>query len=228
MDSILIVGAHAMDAEVMAGGLAAYAVRRGVPVTLLHLTRGERGHPSKPPKSFARQLEDEMHLAAQTLGVSQEWAGFEAPLPDPELVAPILANTIFRTKASLVVTHWRGSWHRSHVRAHTAVAIALERVVHCPISYGENCEDLTGFQPNCFVPIDDVYETWLTALRAYELFRVSEFGGSRTETIPYWAYYVAAAKVRGLQSGLGRAQAFMCDPKSLPKCLEVRCLEQGV
>jgi LmbE family N-acetylglucosaminyl deacetylase len=223
--TLLVVGAHALDAELMAGALAASAARRGHRVTLLHLTRGERGHPHRPPEEFARQLDEEMAEAAHALGVRHEWAGFPAPLPDVEDVVPAVAGVVDRLAPDVVVTHWSGSWHPSHVRAHRAVLRAVQTVDHSPsILYGENCEDLTGFRPVCFVPIEDVYGAWLRGLRSYELFRLSE-PGAEASPIPYWSYYTAAARVRGLQAGFDLAQAFMPGSRRLPPGLGLRCPE---
>ena len=60
---LVIAGAHAMDAELMAGCLAAAAVDAGWDVVLLHLTLGERGHPETAPREFGRQLEREATAA---------------------------------------------------------------------------------------------------------------------------------------------------------------------
>ncbi|RWM16621.1 MAG: LmbE-like protein, partial [Mesorhizobium sp.] len=57
--SILVVGAHAFDAEVIAGPLAAAAAKGGVQVTFLHLSMGEQGHPCLIPEHYSGQKEDE-------------------------------------------------------------------------------------------------------------------------------------------------------------------------
>ena len=64
--SILVVGAHAFDAEVIAGPLAANAARRGAEVTFLHLTMGEQGHPCLIPEHYSAQKEEEAGRAAAT------------------------------------------------------------------------------------------------------------------------------------------------------------------
>ena len=224
MSTLLVVGAHALDAEIMAGAVAAAAADRGWDVLLLHLTRGERGHPDKPKDFFAQQLEGEMRQAAEILGVRQEWPGIPAPLPTAEQVQTVIADVVRRLQPDAIITHWRGSWHPSHVRAHEAVLLAVGQLSQPPaVLYAENCEDLTGFQALCFASIASVYERWLRALRAYELYRLSE-PGVYAGGIPYWAYYTAAARVRGLQSGLELAQALMPGSGSIPAGLELRCL----
>ncbi|MDE0232580.1 MAG: PIG-L family deacetylase [bacterium] len=223
--TILIVGAHALDAEIMAGGLAARAARDGHRVVLLHLSRGERGHPTLPPTRFARQLDDEMDRAARVLGVESRWSGLPAPIPHPDEIAPLVAAHVEELDPALLVTHWKGSWHRSHRRSHAATLAAVHQSHRrIPVIYPENCEDLDGFLPDCFLPISDVYESWLEALRCYELFRRSEPDSKAHSEIPYWSFYTATARVRGLQAGVDMAGAFMREAGSeIPSELGFRC-----
>lgn len=207
--SLLVVGAHAMDAELMAGALAAAEARRGRRVSLLHLTRGERGHPTKPAAVFGSQLEEEMAAAATALGVGCRWSGLPAPLAGPEQVAPLVAAAARDVGAKVLITHWKGSWHPSHRVAHQGVLAAITSLDPAPaVLYAENCEDLDGFAAEWFADVGATYPAWLEALRCYELFRRSEPGSGVEAGIPYWAYYTAAARVRGLQAGLGLAEAF--------------------
>lgn len=206
---LVVVGAHALDAELMAGAVAAVATEAGWTVELVHLTRGERGHPSEPADRFGPQLEREMAEAASTLGVTAWWAGLPAPLNKAEAI-PVLADIMARSRPNLVLTHWRGSWHSSHVAANEATLQAVEVAdLDAALAYGENCEDLLGFTPTHVVPVEHVRERWLEALRSYELFRRSEPWSGVDSEIPYWAYYTAALRVRGLQAGVEQAQSFM-------------------
>ncbi len=223
--NLLIVGAHAMDAEIMAGAFAARAAEEGHGVILFHLTRGERGHPTTPPERFGPQLEQEMSAAAAALGVDARWSGQQAPLPPPGEVVPLLTGLIDEFRPDLVVTHWKGSWHPSHRRAHAATVAAIEqRGGGIPVLYAENCEDLEGFRVDCYLPIAEAYDRWLEAVGCYELFRRSMPGSAERSSIPYWAYYTAAARVRGLQADLELAAAFMLDPGDvLPPGFGLRC-----
>jgi LmbE family N-acetylglucosaminyl deacetylase len=200
-----------MDAELMGGALAATVAAGGEEAMLLHLTRGERGHPELETAEFAEQLEGEMAAAAQTLGVRHRWAALPAPLPPPEEHANALAGVLAELGPRIVLTHWVGSWHESHRRAHAAVRSAVARQRRqgraIDLLYGENCEDLTGFVPVGFADVDAIVDRWLDAVRSYELFRRSE--EHPDVPIPYAAYYKAALRVRGLQAGLARAVAVM-------------------
>ncbi|MFB9835200.1 PIG-L family deacetylase, partial [Actinoallomurus acaciae] len=53
--SLLVVGAHAFDAEVIAGPLAAAVAGAGGRATLVHLSLGEQGHTRLAPAEYAEQ-----------------------------------------------------------------------------------------------------------------------------------------------------------------------------
>jgi LmbE family N-acetylglucosaminyl deacetylase len=221
-EHIVVVGAHALDAELMAGGIVSRFTAAGAKATLIHLTRGERGHPTKGPEVFARQLEEEMAQAARVLGAQELWLGYPAGCVDggsPEQLDK-LAATFEELAPTWIITHWRGSWHPRHVATHDLVRGAAKEYARRAASlrglfYGENCEDLAGFQPQLYVELSqrDV-EKWLAAAAKYELFRLS--CSPETEGIPYNSYYRAAAKVRGLECGAQYAQALMVESRFLP------------
>lgn len=214
----MVVGAHAFDAEAMAGGLAARAAAEGGAVLLVHLSRGERGDPAKSPEQYAVQLEREMHQAARILGARAHWPGYlAADLPKEDVIAE-LSRLLREFVPHVVVTHWQGSWHPRHVAAHR---LTLEAVQHAArvggagpdqapaVYFGENCEDLAGFVPMFYVDISGVFAQWLETLRCYELFRRSAPLESYAGGIPYAGFYPAMARVRGLEAGCTYAQAFM-------------------
>ena len=145
--SLVVVGAHALDSELMAGPLAAIASGAGWPVALIHLTLGERGHPEKPPEVFAPQLREETLRAARALGVEAVWSGAPAPLRGVDVFDWLVAELDGR-RPTVVVTHWSGSWHASHREASDVVRRALSALGSRPtLAFGENCEDLVGFVP---------------------------------------------------------------------------------
>ncbi len=207
---LAVVGAHAFDAEAMAGGLAARVAAEGGRVTLIHLTRGERGDPSKTPEAYAAQLEGEMREAAAALGAEARWMGYPAgALPDDGAAAADLGRALEDLRPDLVVTHWQGSWHPRHVAAHRITLEAVRRLrgPRPAVYFGENCEDLAGFAPVLYVDVSAAYPVWLEALRRYEMFRRSEAAGY--DGIPYAVFYPAMARARGLEAACAHAQAFM-------------------
>jgi LmbE family N-acetylglucosaminyl deacetylase len=209
--TLVVVGAHALDAELMAGPLAAVASDAGWPVVLVHLTLGERGHPEKPADDFAPQIREESMRAGRAVGADVVWSGAKAPLRGSEVLDWLVAELESR-RPSLLITHWKGSWHPSHRETHGVVGRALERIAPRPVlAFGENCEDLVGFSPTHLLPVATVRDRWLGAVNAYELFRRSVPGSGIEAPIPYWAYYTAALRVHGLHFDVGQAQVFMSE-----------------
>jgi LmbE family N-acetylglucosaminyl deacetylase len=214
---IAVIGAHAMDAEVMAGGLIAKATRSGHKATLIHMTRGERGHPFKKPEEFAEQLDQEMIEAARVLGAEVKWLGYSAGnLPIADEVSDKIYQIIMEINPTHIITHWRGSWHPRHVSTHYNVLKAIKMAILRHkfqlkgLYYGENCEDLNGFNPTIYIDISDVKDIWFDALTKYELFRLSL---KNTNIIPYASYYNVISKIRGFEAGVPYAQAFMEERK---------------
>jgi len=212
---ILVVGAHAFDAEMIAGPLAFVAASRGAEVTFLHLTMGEQGHRCLSTSLYAEQKRREATAAATRLGAA--WLSLDFPdgfLPDDEASALKVCDVIRRLQPDVVITHWRGSWHKDHRAAaeitKTAVFYAAlptlerERPAFSPslLLFGENWEDDEGFSPTYLVDVSGGFEAWREAASAYELARgLSSF--------PYLDYYSALYRLRGCLRGTRHAQAFM-------------------
>jgi len=212
--SILVVGAHAFDAEVIAGPLAFVAASNGCAVTFLHLTMGEQGHRCLSTQHYAQQKKEEASLFADRLGI--KWATLD--LPDAFLVsddqsAMATARIIRETRPEVVITHWHGSWHKDHRAAseitRNAVFFAslptldLGPAAHSPnlLLFGENWEDDENFNPTHLVDVTPGFEPWREASLKYELARgLSSF--------PYMDYYSSLYRLRGCLRGTQYAQAF--------------------
>ena len=71
------------------------------------------------------------------------------------------------------------------------------------VFYLDNWEDPTGFQPNTYVDISDVYELWHRGCMQHALFRgeVSQFN--------YRQYYEGLAMTRGALAGFAKATALV-------------------
>jgi N-acetylglucosamine malate deacetylase 1 len=219
---VLVVGAHAFDAEVMAGSACAVYADAGRRVVLLHLSLGELGHRSLSPAEYAPQKRREAMAAAAILGA--EVLSFDYPdggVPTNDAVAQRVARVIREVKPEIVIGHWRGSWHKDHVAAHHAMVQGVfyaalptfegDLRAHAPqqILFGENWEDDEGFRPEVYVDTSSGHERWRAALRAYALGR-GELGDFR-----YFDYYDSLAQLRGCLAGVSRAEAFMRSPRSV-------------
>jgi LmbE family N-acetylglucosaminyl deacetylase len=212
---IVVIGAHAGDGEVMTGSVVAQHTANGGEATFVHLTLGERGHPSLSSDAYAAQKREEAHAAAEAVGARVR----VLPFGDGDLVADretkdAVAKVIRDEMPEIVITHWSGSFHRDHATCHEIVCDAIfyagladvwpDRRNHLirALYFGENWEDARGFHPDLYVDTTAGHEQWLGALRAYELFR----GG--LSSFPYARYYAALAAVRGAECGCVYAKAF--------------------
>jgi LmbE family N-acetylglucosaminyl deacetylase len=188
-------------------------------VHLLHLTRGERGHPEKPPQEYGRQKEEEARECARRIGAQVHFLDYlDGELPDSREAALAVAGVMRQVQPHAVVAHWRASLHPDHATAHRLTQLgllwaALEGIGEGAVWRGvkklvftENWEDPEGFTPYLYVDVTEFREAWRDAVQAYELFR----GG--VSSFNYLGYYDGLGQVRGAQVGVGWAQAFGLSP----------------
>jgi len=211
---LAVVGAHIGDCEVMAGGIAVKAIEEGWKVHFIHMTGGEKGHPNLPPEEYLKQKKKEAEEYADHFGLKVHFMPYE----DGELEENVEVKTklaeLFRTIGPLVVlTHWKGSFHKDHIATHNIVLDATfyagnrwspVRGKPCwsKVFFSENWEDQEGFQPEIYVDISLVIDKWVEALRKCAF--------ARGETgFNYIDYYVSLARIRGLEMGVKYAQAVM-------------------
>ena len=71
--------------------------------------------------------------------------------------------------------------------------------------YGENCEDLAGFTPTCYLTMTQQgLDAWLGALQQYSIFN------GKVNDMPYYEYYHSMAIIRSIEAGQhGFAKAYM-------------------
>jgi LmbE family N-acetylglucosaminyl deacetylase len=218
--SILVIGAHAFDAEVIAGPLAYVAARKGAKVTFLHLTMGEQGHRGLSPELYAEQKKREAGQFAELLGIGWRTLGLpDAHLKSDDATALAVAMVIRELKPEIVITHWRGSWHKDHEAASEITRNAMffsalptinpEIPAHSPqlLLFGENWEDDEGFTPTYLVDVSSGFEPWREAALQYEL-------ACGLSSFPYMDYYSSLYRLRGCLRGTRYAQAFATMPHS--------------
>lgn len=216
MTHLLAIGAHAGDLDLTAGAVLAQHVQAGDRATLLHLTPGERGHPTVPPAAYAVQKREEAAAFAEKIGADVRFLDYEdGLLPEDEDVKLRVADQIRELRPDVLLTHWSASIHKDHARTHRIVEDArfyaglrtLERDLPAhwaaQLYYADNWEDAEGYTPDVFIDLtDDAYQAWSAAMPEYAFARGETYG------FPYIDYYRALTIVRGAPAGFGRAQAF--------------------
>ena len=218
MKKILVVGAHVGDAELMAGGIMIKHAKAGNEVTIAHVSKGERGHPSLSPKQYATQKEREALESAKLMGVKVIFMPYEdALIPNNEEARLKLAEEIRKIKPTTVITHWVGSYHKDHENTSRIVkdAIFLASMHDLPIEgepysvsklyFAENWEDPLNFVPEVYVDISEVFEEYKKAIEVHE-FATGKFWGFN-----YIDYYTSLARIRGIEVRTRYAQALMPD-----------------
>ncbi|MCW5941415.1 MAG: PIG-L family deacetylase [Fimbriimonadaceae bacterium] len=224
---ILAIGAHMGDEIAWGMTLAAHR-RQGLRVGMLHLTPGEKGHKTMSPEEYAAQKRIESAACAEDLGAAW-WAldYRDGELPVAEDVKWGIADVLREARPRLVLTHWKGSMHKDHTAAHENLPDArffaglpafrrpLPHHWVGQVLFGENWEDLRGYEPEVYVrilPEDlDVYER---AMRRYALFR------GEVATFPYLDYYKALVRTRGCEVGWEFAASHAVMPEARRRRLE--------
>jgi LmbE family N-acetylglucosaminyl deacetylase len=218
---LMVVGAHAGDAENMAGAAVLKHTRAGHLAIIVHMTLGEAGHPTLPPEVYAEQRKGEIHASAALLGAGAVCLGYaDGLLPADDQVKLRLCDVIREERPSVIITHWRGSLHKDHTATYEIVrdaifyaalpairrALPAHRVL--VLHFAESWEDMDGWRADLYLDVSSVWEDYLKALRAHELMR----GG--VSSFRYLEYYDALGTTRGCLGGFAKAVALMLPPGS--------------
>jgi LmbE family N-acetylglucosaminyl deacetylase len=218
---IMVIGAHAGDAENMAAAVVLKHTRAGFPATIVHLTLGEAGHPRMGPAEYAEQRKREVIESARLMGAEAIWLPYaDGLLPVNDEVKFQVCDLIRMKRPAVILTHWKGSMHKDHIAAYHIVQEAVFYAALPAIRrsaadggnlpahwarlyYPENWEDMEGFRADLYVDVSEVWEDYLNVLRSHEFIR----GG--ISTFRYLDYYSALGITRGCLAGIPRAAALM-------------------
>jgi LmbE family N-acetylglucosaminyl deacetylase len=219
--NIMAIAAHPGDAFFAMGATVALTVRRGGQGVFLSLSLGERGSSTIAPARYAALQREAAISAARRLGAQAEFLNY----PDGEIAASeeaklAVCDLIRRYKPNVILTHWRGSWHKDHVACYEIVmdavfyaglpALTREHAAHnvAKLYFADNWEDATGFAPDTYLDITPVFGLWREACAFFPMWR-GETG------FRYDDYYSSLAVERGCLSGSTHAVALMSPPEQL-------------
>ncbi len=218
---VLLIGAHVGDAEITGGLLLAKYTAAGHRASILHLTGGERGNPRMSANEYRKQRVREAEAAAQRLGAEEclVLQHRDGELHVNEETIWEMCDHVRRLRPDIVLTHWRGSFHRDHRAAYQITMeggflaalpdIQRQNQAHLirGLYYLENWEDMEDYQPDLWVDVTDVLDTWTAACREHQLLR-GEI------SFDYLHYYTGLAAKRGAEVGVKYAVTVSLPPIS--------------
>jgi len=156
---VLAVGAHPDDIELgCAGALRAHALA-GDEVTMLVMTTGDRG-----PQGLTSRVR-EQEAAAQVLGASLLWGGFDdGSVPVGREAVDVVDAVVQSFAADVVYTHAPADSHQDHRAVSTAALAAARRTSR--VLYFQS-PSTTAFDPTVFVDVGHTVQDKLSALQAH-------------------------------------------------------------
>ncbi len=216
---IMAIAAHPGDGLFTMGATLAQQIARGGSGVLLSLSLGEKGAPKNiPVPEYGEMQRTATEKATRLLGVENVFFTYpDAEIPFNEESTLRVCDAIREHKPNIVLTHWKGSWHKDHQNCYAIVRDALFYAALGTLKrslpphsvsrtfYPENWEDATDFVADTYVNIEPVYEKWLQACDFYPMWR------GQTGFFRYNDYYSSLAVMRGCLANFKQAVALMSD-----------------
>lgn len=201
---VVCVGGHPDDPESGAAGTLARYAGLGHRVTVIYLTRGERGIRGKSLDEAARIRSAECGTACRILGARAVFFGqIDGATEFNHTQVDAMKGLLEVEKADIVITHWPIDNHMDHqvasllaIRACMAMAAPKPRLYFFEVNTGSQSQ---GFQPNVYVDVSSVLEQKKQALLAHESQGGAEIWREHHEVIALW---------RGREAGVAAAEAF--------------------
>lgn len=213
--NIMSIAAHPGDAFFAMGAPVALATHQGAQGSFLSLTLGEKGSATISPAQYGAMQRAAAEKAATMMGATAEFLHYpdgEVPLNEEAKFA--VCDFIRQHKPDIVVTHWKGSWHKDHRACYEIVqdaifyaalpAIARKLPAHSvgKLFFDDNWEDAAGFVPDTYLDITPVFDQWIAACAVFPMWRGEN--GFR-----YDDYYSSLAVARGCVANFQKAVALM-------------------
>ncbi len=201
--NVVCVGAHPDDPESGCGGtLARYAVL-GHGVTIVYLTRGERGIAGKSLDEAARIRTAECEAACRIIGAKPAFFGqVDGATEVTRAHVDAMQRLLAAQTPDVLFTHWPVDTHMDHQVASMLTIrawmnVRTPRLYFYEVNSGSQTE---GFLPNTYVDVSSVLERKKAALFAH----VSQDGQG------IWReHHEIMSQWRGREAGLAAAEAFV-------------------
>jgi LmbE family N-acetylglucosaminyl deacetylase len=201
---VVCVGGHPDDPESgCAGTLSRYA-ELGHLVTIIYLTRGERGIQGKSLDESAKIRSAECQRACNIIGAKPLFFGqidgaTELTRDHVEAMTKLFSNE----KPDVVFTHWPVDTHMDHqVASFLTIRACMALKPHPALYFFEvnTGSQSEGFLPNTYVDVSSVLEKKKTALFSHESQDGKGVWRDHHEVIAGW---------RGREAGVQAAEAFV-------------------
>ena len=200
---VVCVGAHPDDPESGCGGTLARYAALGHAVTIVYLTRGERGIDGKSLDDAARIRTAECEAACRIIGAKPAFFGqIDGATEVTRAQVDAMQRLLAAQAPDLLFTHWPVDTHMDHQVA-SVLTIRAWMNLKTPLLYffevntGSQTE---GFFPNTYVDVSAVVDQKKRALFAH----ISQDGQG------IWReHHEVMAQWRGREVGVAAAEAFV-------------------
>ncbi|MGH9451579.1 MAG: PIG-L deacetylase family protein [Terriglobia bacterium] len=219
--AIMAIAAHPGDAFFAMGAPVALQAHLGGQGVFLSLTLGEKGSAVIPPERYGILQRQASERAAEMFRAKTAFLTYpDGEIPVNDEVKFAVCDLIRKYKPDLVITHWRGSWHKDHRACYEIVndaifyaalpAIVRSQPAHNvrKLFFNDNWEDASGFEGDTYLDISPVFAAWQSACAVFPMWRGEN--GFR-----YNDYYHSLAVARGCVAGFTSAVALMSPPEQL-------------
>ena len=220
---IVLIGAHPDD-ETFASGTIAKYVDRGHRATIVHATRGGKGHWEIPSDELREIRSREMTKAAEILGAEVMFLDFEdASVPQGDVLREAFVNVYRKLKPDIVLTFHPQVSRDDHRRVGEAASDASLKA-SLPLhvtglqAHGPEADifffgaPISGQEPDTYIDVTDYMDVKIGSFR-HHVSQWYEWGKPREEQGDYLERLVERYTHRfrelGRKSGVGYAEVFI-------------------
>ena len=211
--SVVCIGGHPDDPESGCGGTLARYAAAGHAVTIVYLTRGERGIDGKSLDDAAHIRTAESEAACRILGATPRFFGqVDGATELTHAHVDAMTKLVAILKPDVILAHWPIDTHMDHQVASLLAIRAWMSVKRADLFFYEvNAGSQTeGFKPDAYVDITSVVEQKKRALFAH----VSQGGEG------IWReHHEIMAAWRGREYGVRAAEGFVHHPRGSERLL---------